>query len=615
MELSIHKDDSRESHKQRTPRHPSPSHSVHVAKILEDTRTTMTLQRVSGLTNYWRFGSEEMALDVAESLRTFYRENLQNELRKSAITNDGSLDPVFKLLQKKEEVAEAQHSLKEHKEKFRVTRKELRKRREELQEKKRHFQERCHSFDEFFKKNEEMRQRALQRASKERELIDQMELHLADLQNKTASLQKVKMRLEQHVEKHSIYLKYLEAVVLASRKFQTVNEVIEKYTSLAAIRNELLQEAEQNQRELEWARGQLESDKEKKSIIMDLKNELVQLQKELGQARANVQQWETQWARVQNSAASRTLMLGTIRMATLNMYRTICREANVPKNISVPADDTLAQLDTYYSRPCSSIPQEAHTTSTIPQSWWSRIFKSMDHINGVCSPMEMFEEDTDQSTSSSRRRWSHSLDEIQPIPACLIGSIEKVNKKMADPGLKLHRYCRPVGTTDEKPKLVELQHYPGFSETEPTSLPTGVHIDEVIERVVAAQTRPKKKKPNEETAKKLFSRTSENYVNLLVLCRSFTHGDVFLKGFAYTLSQALYCCFCHCFPQSWRQFCSKDFLFHLCDISFQWTTGIHPSPGVINGWNLQALEPASVLKERMLPGSDTSRRKPGECFT
>ncbi|XP_039597521.1 coiled-coil domain-containing protein 42 like-2-like [Polypterus senegalus] len=232
-----------------------------------------TLQRVSGLTNYWRFGSEEMALDVAESLRTFYRENLQNELRKSAITNDGSLDPVFKLLQKKEEVAEAQHSLKEHKEKFRVTRKELRKRREELQEKKRHFQERCHSFDEFFKKNEEMRQRALQRASKERELIDQMELHLADLQNKTASLQKVKMRLEQHVEKHSIYLKYLEAVVLASRK-------------------------------------------------------------------------ETQWARVQNSAASRTLMLGTIRMATLNMYRTICREANVPKNISVPADDTLAQLDT-----------------------------------------------------------------------------------------------------------------------------------------------------------------------------------------------------------------------------------------------------------------------------
>ncbi|XP_051778528.1 coiled-coil domain-containing protein 42 like-2-like [Erpetoichthys calabaricus] len=392
-----------------------------------------TLQRASGLTNYWWFSPEEMALDVAESLRTFYRENLQNELRKSAITNDGSLDPVFKLLQKKEEVAEAQHSLKEHKEvtsggsdhlngccsseqqgylvlqggvlslrKFRVTRKELRKRREELQEKKRHFQEKCHSFDEFLKKNEEMRQCALQRASKERELIDQMELHLADLQNKSASLQRVKMRLEQHVEKHSIYLKYLEAVVLASRKFQTVNEVIEKHTSLAAIRNELLQEAEQNQRELEWARGQLESDKEKKSIIMDLKNELVQLQKELGQARANVQHFlpyekdlhlklidkskmtvselkclhkcalpwtgislksgscltsnvirtgliskqETQWARVQNSAASRTLMLGTIRMATLNMYRTICREANVPNNISVPADDTLAQLDT-----------------------------------------------------------------------------------------------------------------------------------------------------------------------------------------------------------------------------------------------------------------------------
>uniref|UniRef100_A0A8C4XE09 DUF4200 domain-containing protein n=1 Tax=Erpetoichthys calabaricus TaxID=27687 RepID=A0A8C4XE09_ERPCA len=178
-----------------------------------------------------------------------------------------------------------------------------------------------------------MRQCALQRASKERELIDQMELHLADLQNKSASLQRVKMRLEQHVEKHSIYLKYLEAVVLASRKFQTVNEVIEKHTSLAAIRNELLQEAEQNQRELEWHHNGFE-------------NELVQLQKELGQARANVQQWETQWARVQNSAASRTLMLGTIRMATLNMYRTICREANVPNNISVPADDTLAQLDT-----------------------------------------------------------------------------------------------------------------------------------------------------------------------------------------------------------------------------------------------------------------------------
>ncbi|XP_074865179.1 protein FAM227A isoform X2 [Carettochelys insculpta] len=131
--------------------------------------------------------------------------------------------------------------------------------------------------------------------------------------------------------------------------------------------------------------------------------------------------------------------------------------------------------------------------------------------------------------------------------------------------------------TLEKNKLVELYQYPGYNEHEPTPLPNGTELADVIEKVVRAQ-------------------------------RKSASGKVFPS----LLSQALYTCFCSSFPRSW--FNTHEFKSQLCNVLSEWMTGTLPAPGGYSSWNYSLLEPERCRREDLLSTKGKQRKESSVPF-
>ncbi|XP_041118910.1 protein FAM227A-like isoform X4 [Polyodon spathula] len=276
---------------------------------------------------------------------------------------------------------------------------------------------------------------------------------------------------------------------------------------------------------------------------------------------------------------------------------------------------------------------------------YSRTPTEMADINRICSPMAAFEEDLSEDPATLEKKRAGQQEVVSSPAPCLVGSIDKVNEKIAHLHLQLlHCSSQPSPPrTKEKPKLVELQQYPGFTTGAPTALPNGTSLDDVVKHVIQAQEKIGRKpkyqaefrrmlrssvtrtilldtfwwfflqnyQSEPHTQEKLFFRISESYVRLLTQSPPSPYGDLFLKEFPRTLSQAVYSCFCFSFPQSWHQFYCQSFLSQLCDTAFQWTGGIRPSPEVHSRWNFLALEPEGVRKEEIFSGNDKCNKGAG----
>ncbi|KAK1168701.1 protein FAM227A-like [Acipenser oxyrinchus oxyrinchus] len=354
-----------------------------------------------------------------------------------------------------------------------------------------------------------------------------------------------------------------------------------------------------------------------------------------------------------------------------------------------------------------------HLNSNVPPKRTKNPTEMAD-INRICSPMAVFEEDLREDPATVEKKRAGQQEVVSSPAPCLMGSIDKVNEKIAHLHLQLlrcssqpsplvipdtdekskkqislrskweatkedrprtlqnkvrdekelnkftRRYqehsthtlglenqsqtsLRTLKRTKEKPKLVELQQYPGFTIGAPTALPNGTSLDDVVKHVIQAQEKIGKKpkyqaefrrllsssvtrtilldtfwwfflqnyQSEPHTQEKLFFRISESYVRLLTQSPSSPYGDLFLKEFPRTLSQAVYSCFCCSFPQSWHQFYCQSFLSQLCDTAFQWTGGIRPSPEVHSRWNFLALEPEGVRKEEIFSGNDKRNKGAG----
>uniref|UniRef100_A0A6I8MXD0 DUF4200 domain-containing protein n=1 Tax=Ornithorhynchus anatinus TaxID=9258 RepID=A0A6I8MXD0_ORNAN len=61
---------------------------------------------------------------------------------------------------------------------------------------------------------------------------------------------------------------------------------------------------------------------------------------------------ESRWAHIQNTAAKKTLLLGTIKMATLNLFQIVSKQ--LKETTSVPVEDTHKQLDLVRGRGTSA---------------------------------------------------------------------------------------------------------------------------------------------------------------------------------------------------------------------------------------------------------------------
>ncbi|CAB1336611.1 unnamed protein product [Coregonus sp. 'balchen'] len=213
-----------------------------------------------------------MSVNLSDYFKSYFGENLRDQLLKATSAADEMLAPSSRLLQKRREAMEVNKAMTLQREDFESTLRALRIRKDELIEKEGQMKEYLQKFDNFLKENEVKRCRAVRKASRERELTNQKQVDLVTLQEETKALVKERDRLEKRVQKNAIYPHYLDKVVQASEQ-------------------------------------------------------------------------ESRWAHIQNTAAKKTLLLGTIKMATLNLYQCVCKRAKDTGESPVAPEDTIKQLE------------------------------------------------------------------------------------------------------------------------------------------------------------------------------------------------------------------------------------------------------------------------------
>uniref|UniRef100_H3AUK6 Coiled-coil domain containing 42 n=1 Tax=Latimeria chalumnae TaxID=7897 RepID=H3AUK6_LATCH len=224
----------------------------------------------------------------------------------------------------------------------------LKHRRADLNQKEQHLKEYLLKFDQFLKgggqENDLKKLRAVKKANKEREVKRQKDRDLANLQDETLALNLVKQKLLKKLQKYSLYVNYLEKVIEASDEFEEVHQVMSRYDTLVMTQEDLLQTAQESQETIDRAKARLlHYVEEKNDEILQYNNRLAQLQTRLDKAQSEAVVWESRWAYIQNTAAKKTLLLGTIKMATLNLFQTVSKHAKA--KMTVPLEDTQQQLE------------------------------------------------------------------------------------------------------------------------------------------------------------------------------------------------------------------------------------------------------------------------------
>ncbi|XP_060582981.1 LOW QUALITY PROTEIN: protein FAM227A-like [Ruditapes philippinarum] len=183
-----------------------------------------------------------------------------------------------------------------------------------------------------------------------------------------------------------------------------------------------------------------------------------------------------------------------------------------------------------------------------------------------------------------------------------------------------------------KPKFVELHQYPGYDPTELSDLPDEIPAREMLKKAASAtmdlgrkpQYRPdfeqwfyspmsqavfqdifwylflEKFQASKNAQIKLFNRTAFNYVKLMWYVKNPAYRDVFFKDYPSLISQAVYAAYCHCFPDSYRQF-GEDFKEDLASLVYGWIAGIKPAPRIWLKWNMEKLEPPNIkMREEIM---------------
>lgn len=258
---------------------------------------------------------------------------------------DEYLTPATQLLEKRREMSEVEQALAAQKEEFQMKMESLQQRREELERKEEQLKESLLKFNKFLKENDSKRSRAVKKACDAREMARQKDRDMERLGEEIAVLEAKKERLQRKVEKNAIFWKYLEKVSKKSEKLQEIREMIGRFDTLISTREQLLRKASDNQEKLESQRLELHHFTEDKSTqVLYYNNELAALQGCLDQACSNAVKWESKWNHIQNTAAKKTLLLGQIKMASLNLLQLVNKQAG-EQEAEIPIEDTDGQLN------------------------------------------------------------------------------------------------------------------------------------------------------------------------------------------------------------------------------------------------------------------------------
>uniref|UniRef100_A0A8B9SZE4 DUF4200 domain-containing protein n=1 Tax=Anas platyrhynchos TaxID=8839 RepID=A0A8B9SZE4_ANAPL len=242
---------------------------------------------------------------------------------------EDSLCPFIRLQEKKKQAQQMQKTLEEKEEAFRERMKAIACQWRDLQIKEAQLKAYMKKSRKVLQENDKLRTQALKKARREREMKMQKQSELLRAKTELEALKNKHQKLSDRVQKYSVFSKYLEDVVKTSH-FEEIQKVIWRYKTLMRMNKDLLQQAKE-------LLAQYTEEKEEE--ILKYNNELAQLKLHFDEAHSD----ESRWAHIQKTATQRTLELGTIRMAILNLFYCICKQ--MKRSLSVPADDNHMQLN------------------------------------------------------------------------------------------------------------------------------------------------------------------------------------------------------------------------------------------------------------------------------
>ncbi|NXP38110.1 CC42M protein, partial [Leiothrix lutea] len=275
---------------------------------------------------------------LEERLRAAFRDKLR------LLTVPATLPPSTRVLLKRREVAEVERELQNQRQEFQQRMERLAQRRQQLARRQEQHRDAVLRFESFLKAVAARRERALRRADEERARAAAERDEAARLQRELEQLLRQRERLARRLRSLRPFGDYLRDVLARMGQFQDVPAMLAHFGVLEEMRAALAREAEAGQEVLAQGRAQLQQYRQDISTqLLGSRNELARLHTRLEAARRDVLQWESCWTHIQSTVMQKTLLLGQIKLAVLNLSQQTTAQLNIPMDRA--QEDTKAQLD------------------------------------------------------------------------------------------------------------------------------------------------------------------------------------------------------------------------------------------------------------------------------
>ncbi|XP_062238072.1 coiled-coil domain-containing protein 42 like-2-like isoform X2 [Platichthys flesus] len=217
----------------------------------------------------------------------------------------------------------------------------LQKRIDELQTDHRKAQELHLSFDMFLKEADV--NKTVEKAERERREALQKGKQIETLKKEKAELMQKKHKLDHQVQRHTVYRDIMEQMV-AMTKFKDAELLADNLESQLHLREQLCQREREAEEQVELHRKALAAlDNQQDLMQLQRSNQLSQLQARLDETNSGALIWERKWNTIQETAAKKILLLGQMKMATLNLYE--ATGGKIEGEEGVGMNDTEKQLD------------------------------------------------------------------------------------------------------------------------------------------------------------------------------------------------------------------------------------------------------------------------------
>ncbi|XP_037114189.1 coiled-coil domain-containing protein 42 like-2 isoform X1 [Syngnathus acus] len=183
----------------------------------------------------------------------------------------------------------------------------------------------------------------IKKAEKERKEVHKKEVDLEMLKEEYAQLQHRKQELLHHMHRDAMYRDFMQQVFKLTR-FEDEASLAGHLENLLRIREQLCEKRRLAEEQVDLQRKALLTfNSQHRLMLLQRSNQLAQLHHKLDRAQPEVERWETKWKHIQGTAAKKTLLLGLIKMAALNLYEVTGGHVDGEKGVHL--GDTDTQLD------------------------------------------------------------------------------------------------------------------------------------------------------------------------------------------------------------------------------------------------------------------------------